>query len=80
VRYNPRKLRRGQHMDAMRKRMRTWGLLLALALPMSACGSEGEECDRCSSDNDCTGGLVCSSFSDGSQRCGTGTGTECRVR
>ena len=78
--YNPRKHRRGLHMEAMRKRMRALGLLLALALPMSSCGTEGEECDRCTSDADCTGGLVCSSFSDGSQRCGTGTGTSCRVR
>ncbi len=80
VRYNSRKPRRGRGMEAMRKRIRAWGLLLALALPMSSCGSSGEECDRCTSDRDCTGGLVCSTFDDGSQRCGTGMGTSCRVR
>lgn len=68
-------------MGAITKRIRTWGLLLALALPMSSCGSEGAECDRCSSDDDCTSGLVCSSFSDGSERCASGLGeTSCRVR
>jgi hypothetical protein len=67
-------------MEGMRKRIRTWALLLALVLPMSSCGSDGEECDTCSSDDDCTGGLVCSSFSDGSKRCGTGMGTSCKVR
>ena len=67
-------------MEAMRKRIRKWALLLALALPMGSCGSSGEECDTCSSDDDCTGGLVCSSFSDGSKRCGTGMGTSCKVR
>jgi hypothetical protein len=57
------------------------GLLVMLALPIGSCGSSGEECDRCSSDQDCTAGLVCSSFSDGSSRCGSGTGeTNCRVR
>jgi hypothetical protein len=55
-------------------------LLLALALPLTSCGSDGAECDRCSSDDDCGTGLVCSTFSDGSQRCGTGEGTSCRVR
>jgi len=68
-------------MEAMGKRIRTWGLLLALALPMSSCGSDGGECDSCSSDDDCTAGLVCSSFSDGSRRCGSGLGeTSCKVR
>jgi hypothetical protein len=68
-------------MEAMRKRIRTWGLLLALALPMSSCGSEGAECDSCSSDDDCTAGFVCSSFSDGSRRCASGLGeTSCKVR
>jgi len=54
--------------------------LVLLTLPL-ACGSSGEECDTCSSDDDCNAGLVCSSFSDGSRRCGTGVGgTTCRVR
>jgi hypothetical protein len=53
-------------------------LLLALA---AACGSNGGECDTCSSDDDCQSGLVCTSFSDGSRRCGSGVGaTSCRVR
>jgi hypothetical protein len=70
----------GLDMGAMRKRIRTWGLILALALPMSSCGASGGECDSCSSDDDCTGGLVCSTFDDGSKRCGTGMGTSCKVR
>jgi hypothetical protein len=76
----PQEARLGLDMGAMRKRIRTWGLLLALALPMSSCGSDGDECERCSSDDDCAAGFVCSSFSDGSKRCGTGMGTSCRVR
>lgn len=62
------------------RQLRPWGLAMALALVLAACGSEGEECDRCTSDADCTGGLVCSTFSDGSTRCGTGMGSSCRVR
>jgi hypothetical protein len=56
-----------------------FGILLALvALPLAGCGSE---CDTCSSDADCEAGLVCSKFSDGSQRCGSGVGAStCRVR
>ena len=80
MRYNSRKLSQGLDMGPIKKRLRIWGVLLALALPMSSCGSSGGECDACSSDDDCTGGLVCSNFSDGSQRCGTGTGTSCKVR
>ena len=67
-------------MGAMSKRIRTWGLLLALALAMSSCGDSGGECNTCSSDDDSTGGLVCSKFDDGSMRCGTGMGTSCKVR
>ncbi len=56
-------------------------LLLLLALPAGSCKSTGEECDSCSSDGDCKSGLVCSTFSDGSKRCGSGVGaTNCRVR
>jgi hypothetical protein len=56
-------------------------VLILLALPASACHSSGEECDTCSSDGDCKSGLVCSTFSDGSKRCGSGVGaTNCRVR
>jgi len=65
----------------MMRRYWALGLLLMLALPIGSCGSTGEECDTCSSDQDCTVGLTCSSFSDGSRRCGSGTGeTNCRVR
>ncbi len=57
------------------------GLLVLLTLPLGSCGSSGDECDKCSSDDDCKSGLVCSKFSDGSQRCGTGVGaTSCRTR
>jgi len=72
-------------MEAMRERSRArrWLLLLlmlSLSLPLGSCGDDGGECDRCSSDDDCTGELVCSRFDDGSTRCGTGMGTECTVR
>jgi len=55
-------------------------LLLLLALPFAGCGSSGDECESCSSDDDCRSGLVCSTFDDGTRRCGTGMGTSCRVR
>jgi hypothetical protein len=55
-------------------------VLLLLALPLGACNN-GDECDTCTSDDDCKNGLVCSTFSDDSRRCGYGTGeTSCRVR
>jgi hypothetical protein len=54
-------------------------LLLAL-LSVAAC-TKGDECDKCSSDSDCREGFVCSTFNDGSKRCGSGLGaTQCRVR
>ena len=52
--------------------------VLAL-LPIVSC-TRGNECDRCETDDDCQDGLVCSEFSDGSMRCGTGGATTCRVR
>jgi hypothetical protein len=62
------------------KRARFLALLLLAALPLAACSS-GNECDTCTKDSDCNSGFVCSKFSDGSQRCGTGTGAStCRVR
>jgi hypothetical protein len=62
------------------RRLSGLALLVLLALPFASCGSTGEECDPCSGDDDCKSGLVCSTFSDGSKRCGTGLGTNCRVR
>ena len=62
------------------KRALSLMMLLLLSLPLFAC-SKGEECHSCSQDSDCKDAFVCSRFSDGSQRCGTGTGaTTCRVR
>jgi hypothetical protein len=56
------------------------GVALALLLALGGGCGQGE-CDMCSSDADCPSGLVCSTFSDGSQRCASGTGaTQCRVR
>ena len=66
---------------ALIRRPSPLALLLLLALPFAGCGSGGDECDPCSSDDDCTAGLVCSTFSDGSKRCGSGAGTtSCRTR
>ena len=58
-----------------------WLLVIVLAvLPLFSC-TKGNECDRCETDSDCQDGFVCSAFSDGSQRCGTGAGAStCRVR
>ena len=54
--------------------------LVLLALPVVGCNS-GDECETCTSDDDCQTGFVCSTFSDGSQRCGSGVGSSsCRVR
>ncbi len=63
-------------------RTRWWlVVLMLLAIPAGSCRSTGNECDSCSSDSDCKAGLVCSTFSDGSKRCGSGVGaTNCRVR
>ncbi len=55
-------------------------LILAVLMALPALGCT-KECDTCSSDSDCTDGLVCSTFNDSSKRCGTGTGaTTCRIR
>jgi hypothetical protein len=58
-----------------------WLAAVVLAtLPLAGC-SDGGECDTCTTDEDCKSGLVCSRFDDGSQRCGSGSGTtQCRVR
>ena len=56
-------------------------LLLLLTLPLAGCGAGGDECAACSSDDDCKAGLVCSTFSDGAKRCGSGLEmTSCSVR
>jgi hypothetical protein len=55
--------------------------VLLLVLPSVGCGSHGEECDTCTSDTDCKAPFVCTTFSDGSHRCGSGVGsTTCRTR
>jgi hypothetical protein len=62
------------------RRSRFFLLLAFAALPVLGCSS-GDECDTCSTDEDCKDGFVCSSFEDGSSRCGSGLGvTTCRVR
>jgi hypothetical protein len=68
----------------MRSRFRLC-LAVLLALPLSGCSSGGE-CDTCTVDTDCKGGLMCVNFQDpatGSvvgKRCGSGVGvTSCRV-
>ena len=64
----------------------TLGLLVLVVFSLAGCSNNGGECDTCSVDADCTGGLVCSTFNndDGtfnSKRCGSGTGvSQCRVR
>jgi hypothetical protein len=61
-------------------RLLSLGLLAIAVFPVLSC-SNGGECDKCSVDEDCKSGLVCSTFSDDSKRCGSGTGqTQCRVR
>jgi hypothetical protein len=56
-------------------------LLSSLALRFAGCGTTGDECGSCSSDDDCKSGFVCSTFSDGSKRCASGLGsTSCKVR
>jgi hypothetical protein len=62
----------------MKRRHALLAAVLLLAGLLPACGSE---CNRCSSDDDCEAGFVCTTFSDGSKRCGSGVGaTTCRVR
>ena len=65
----------------MKRSLRCIALLLLTTLPLGACRSGGDECDKCSSDDDCKSGLVCSTFNDGSRRCASGIGaTNCRTR
>lgn len=53
---------------------------LLVGLPLVSC-AKADECEACSSDDDCRSGLVCSQFDDGLRRCGTGTGaTTCFQR
>ncbi len=69
-------------------RLIRWSLLIVLlgsVAPLAGC-SKGNECDTCSQDSDCKGGLLCVRFLDSSgnvvdKRCGSGQGTTtCRVR
>lgn len=60
-------------------------VLVALcALPLLSC-SNGGECDKCDSDDDCTGERVCRNFVDDNgnvvdKRCASGAGvTTCRT-
>ena len=59
-----------------------WLLAAVLVLlPIASC-TRGQLCDRCESDEDCTdeSAPVCTDFSDGSRRCGSGVGAStCRV-
>jgi hypothetical protein len=59
-----------------------WLLAAVLALmPLVSC-TRGQVCDRCETDEDCqdANAPVCTTFSDGSQRCGSGVGAStCRV-
>ena len=58
-------------------RQAVWWILLSGLLSFG-CGSE--ECQKCKTDSDCSGGLLCVTFGDQSMRCGSGTGTTtCRV-
>jgi len=57
------------------------GVLVLAVFSLAGCSSNGSECDTCTMDTDCNTGFVCSTFSDGSKRCGSGTGaSQCRVR
>lgn len=55
--------------------------LLALSLVGCHKDSTGQECDKCTVDDDCAAnGLVCVPFSDGTKHCGSGLGaTQCRI-
>jgi hypothetical protein len=61
-------------------------MIVALAVAVLSGCTKADECNRCSSDDDCIQGLVCGELSlvDGQslgKRCVSGTGdTECRVR
>jgi len=64
-----------------------WLMCMVLAaLPLVVACTKGNECDDCSQDSDCKGGLVCVNFLDENgnivgKRCGSGVGaTTCRVR
>jgi hypothetical protein len=66
-------------MNAFHRRSRQGPAMRFLAsavllLAVAACAAK-EECEACSSDDDCAARLVCSSFDDGTRRCGTGTGS-----
>lgn len=61
-------------------RLLSFVLVILACLPLLGCDN-GQECDKCSTDQDCKAGFVCSTFSDGSRRCGSGVGAStCKVR
>jgi hypothetical protein len=53
--------------------------LLCMGNPLR-CALPGQACSVCTVNADCAPGYVCAPFSDGSRRCGTGTGgTSCLI-
>jgi len=44
---------------------------------LGGCGSGGDKCDSCESDEDCDEGFTCELFTDGVSRC-AGSGDKCR--
>ena len=65
----------------MVRRIWALGLLLALALPIGSCGSDGSRVRHAARATRTARRACLLGFSDGSRRCGSGTGeTNCRVR
>jgi hypothetical protein len=66
-----------------RTRFRRLLVACVISFPLiGSCSSGGDECDVCTTDDDCKAGLVCASFTgEDTKRCATGLGnTVCRVR
>lgn len=54
-------------------------LVAASALLLTGCFEpDGDKCDTCSSNDDCTGGRECYVFGDGINRCADEVGDTCR--
>lgn len=67
-------------VPAITTTLRHAAVLILATLPLGACRTGADECDKCSSDDDCRSGFVCSTFDDGSKRCGSGVGfTQCKT-